>query len=215
MKPAAEAKSQASTRISAAKIEWTVPKKWHLKKARTELSTVLNFGSLARIIVVSVILALGIRYWAETAWGPLDFNWIRAIVTSVLAGIGYLAVGIAEACMPPTIRVSAKGIDVLKGRRSIRLAFNDLAAISIQGRAPAILSFRKGTRDYHYAIADSLDCELLRRELERLSGQSVQVLPTADQQCGPANEIRPIRSETSLSSEGDDVRGRSNRRYAT
>jgi hypothetical protein len=154
---------------------------------------------LARIILVSVVLAVGIRYWAEKALGPLDFNWTRAIVISVLAGIGVLMVGIAEACMPPTIRVSAKGIDVLKGRGAFRLAFNDLAAISIQGSAPAILSFRKGTRDYHYAIAESLDCELLRQELERLSGRSVQILQ-AGQQRGPANESQPTRSETNSSS---------------
>jgi hypothetical protein len=175
-------------------IEWTVPKEWHMRKVRAELSGIITFRSLTRIILVSVALAIGIWYCAEKALGPLDFNWIRAIVISVVAGLGALLVGAAAACVPPNIRVSANGIDVLKGQGAFRVPFKDLVAISIQASAPAVLTFRKWSRDYRYAIAQSVDLEWLRQELERLSGRPVQIMQAG--QGGPADASQPIRSET-------------------
>lgn len=152
-----------------------------MQKVRAELRGEFTFGSCARIILISMGLALGMWYWAEKTLGPLDFNWIRAIVFSVLGGIAVLLAGAAEGCIPPTIRISAKGIHVLKVRGAIQASFKDLTAISIQMSSPAILTFRKGNRDYRYGIAETFDPELLRQELERLSGLSVQILQAGQQ----------------------------------
>jgi hypothetical protein len=164
-------------RISTKKIEWTVPKEWHIQKVRTELSGILTIGACTRIILISVALALGICFWAESAMGPLEFNWFRAIVISVSLGIGMCLLSATTAFLPQKICISAKGIDV-RGHRSFRHKFGDMDAISIQRSAPAILVFQKGSRKYCFAIAESLDLEQLRQNLEHLSGRSVQLLET-------------------------------------
>jgi hypothetical protein len=155
-----------------------------MQKVRAELSEVLTFGFFTRIILVSSLLALAICYWVEKAAGPLDFNWLRAIAISVVSGIGVLLVGVATTCIPPNVRVSAKGIDILKAQGAFRAQFSDLVTISIQASVPPVLTFRKGNRDYQYAVAESVDLNQLRKELERLSGRSIQIEQTG-QRCAP------------------------------
>src|SRR5208283_2022818 len=130
-----------------------------------ELGGVLTFGSLMRIVVVSVGLAAAIWYGTEKAFGPLEFNWVRAVVISILGGIGALVVGAAASFVPPTLQVSAKGIAVFKGQGSFLARFGDVRAISIQESAVPVLTFRKERREYQYAIAESVDVKQLRQEL--------------------------------------------------
>jgi hypothetical protein len=166
-----------------------------MQKVRGELRTVFTLGSFARIILVSLALAVGIWYWTEKALGPLEFNWIRSIVISVFMGIAVLFMGAASTCVPPTIRISAKGITVVKAQQSFTVPFSDLVGISIQASGTPTLTFRKADRAHHYAIAQSLDLNRLRQELERLSGRLVEI-ETAGQPDGAANGNQPIRSET-------------------
>lgn len=160
-------------------IEWTVPKAWHLQKVRADLRGVFTLGVFARIILISVSLAVGIWYLVEKALGPLEFNWIRGVALSVLSGLGVLFVGAAVSCFPPTIRIGAKGIAVVKGQESFVVAFKDVTDISVVDSAIPVLKFRKGTRDFRYAIAQSVDIEQLRQELQLLTGRSVPLDPHA------------------------------------
>jgi hypothetical protein len=165
--------------ISANNIQWTVPKEWHIRKVLAELKEIITPGALIRIILVSVALAVGIWFWAERTLGPLEFNWFRALALSVGYGIGVLLVGASLTFFPQKIYISAKGIDV-RGLESVRRhKFDDIEVISIEGSFPAVLTFRKRTRDYRFAIAESVDLEQLRQQIEHLSGRSVQMMQTA------------------------------------
>jgi len=160
-------------------IKWTVPSRWHRQKVRAELHRILSVSSVLRIALVSILLSLGIWFWLERKLGPLDFNWPRAILISVLAGLGMLFVGAALSFIPPTICISAKGIDVVQSPdHPLRILYKDMMELSIQLPDPPILHFRKGKRDYRYAIAESIDLEQLRQQLERFSGRPVQILQT-------------------------------------
>jgi hypothetical protein len=163
------------TRVSDIRIEWTVPREWHLQRVRAELRGVFNFGFFARIILVSVGLAVGIWYWVERKLGPLEFNWIRAIILSLAFGLGVLGVGVVSTLIPPTVRISAKGITVLKSQSTFLVPFSDIVAISIEALPLPVLKFRKANRHFEYAIAPSVDLDRLRRELDRLGRGSVQI----------------------------------------
>jgi hypothetical protein len=172
-------------------IKWTVPWEWHKQRTRAELQGVFTLGVFTRIILVSVGLAVGICYGAERALGPLEFNWTRAIAISVLSGIGVLLVGGTASFVPPAVQVSAKGIAVLKGQGSFVVSFRDASCISIQESAIPVLTFRKKTREYHYAIAQTVDLTQLRQVLERFSGSPVKI-DKLGQPDGAANQSQPV-----------------------
>src|SRR5258705_6104627 len=71
----------------------------------------------------------------------------------------------ATACVPPTIRVSAKGITVIKAQRSFMVPFSDLVSISIQASDTPILTYRRESRsEEHTSELQSLRhlvCRLL------------------------------------------------------
>ena len=167
----------------SSEITWTVPWEWHKRKTREELRGVLTLAALARITLVSVGLAIAIWYWAERAWGPLEFNWPGAIAISVLCGIGIIFVGAAASFFPPTVQISAKGIAVLNGRGTFIVPFRDASSISIQELAVPVLTFRKELREYRYAIGPSIGLSQLQQELQRLSGSPITIEKLVEPRC--------------------------------
>jgi len=150
-------------------MQWWVPIRYEIGKARRELPTIFPPRVLVRLVLATLALVFAASYFLPKSLPDLEVDWIATALKCVGYFVAILAMCCVVAIIPPIITISAKGITITQGQHSRRFTYSDLAELRLEtGSEPwtmLVLRPRQRQKTSAYPVSSSVSLDTLRRIL--------------------------------------------------
>lgn len=164
--------------IKRKEVQWWEPGWAHYPRVYTAFRRVYSFWPLFRIVLLSGVVVAIAALVLQKKFPELEFDWMKAMATSIAVGFLIPAVVYLVALIPRHISVRRKGIFIVVQGILIFLKSSDINDICIEeeGQRRWLLTFNARGREYAIGIPDERAITAIADIIEKFWKTDVRVV---------------------------------------